>query len=78
MYDFFNSLRETTEEEKAMQTQPLFTLTAEEVTIVEHFLTCDKRKLETYESSQENDIMIGDLNHILNKIKQWQDECNSK
>lgn len=51
--------------------QPLFTLTAEEVTIVEHFLTYDKMLLETYESSQENDIMIGDLNHILNKIKDY-------
>ena len=51
--------------------KPLFTLTAEEVTVVEHFLTCDKRKLETYNPSQENDIMIEDLNHILNKIKDY-------
>lgn len=58
------------------QAKPLFTLTAEEVTIVEHFLTCDKKKLETYESSQENDIMIEDLNHILRRIKEWQDGQN--
>ena len=59
-------------DEEEPNTKPLFTLTAEEVTIVEHFLTCDKMTLETYESSQENDIMIADLTYILNKIKDYQ------
>ena len=52
--------------------QPLFTLTPDEVIIVNHFLTCDKNKLEKEEKSFENDLMISDLEHVLNKIKQWQ------
>lgn len=51
-----------------------FTLTSDEVIIVNHFLTCDKRRLEQEEKSFENDLMIKDLDHILNKIKLWQDE----
>lgn len=58
--------------------QPLFILTLEEVVIVNHFLTCDKRRLEQEEKSFENDLMINDLDHILNKIKQWQDEILSR
>ena len=54
--------------------QPLFTLTPEEVIIVNHFLTCDKNKLEKEEKSFENDLMINDLNQILNRIKQYQNE----
>lgn len=63
---------------EASNNKPQFTLTAEEVTIVNHFLTCDKNKLEKEEKSFENDLMISDLDHILNKIKQWQNEIHKE
>ena len=58
--------------EELKKLRKLFTLDEYEVIIVEHFLICDKKKLESYESSLENDIMIEDLKHILNRIKDWQ------
>lgn len=54
--------------------QPLFTLTPEEVTVIEHFLSCDKDVLGMALPTWERDLMISDLNHILTRIKQWQDE----
>ena len=65
-------------DEGKFDNKSLFTLTPEEVVIVNHFLTCDKNKLEKEEKSFENDLMINDLDHILNKIKQWQDEILSR
>lgn len=58
--------------EELKRLRKLFTLNESEVIVVQHFLTCDKKTLESYESSFENDLMIGDLNHILNRIKEWQ------
>lgn len=52
--------------------QPLFTLTPEEVTIVEHFLSCDKDVLGMSLPTWERDLMIRDLEHILDKIKDYQ------
>ena len=70
MYDFFNSLRETTEEEKAMLTQPLFTLKAEEVEqlemdilpdIIEEYKTHGRWYMERLEFCK----------NLLTRIKQW-------
>lgn len=58
---------------KIETTQPLFTLTAEEVEVVKHFLSCDKDVLGMSLPTWERDLMINDLDHILNKIKQWQE-----
>ena len=61
------------------QYQPLgFTLSAEEVEVVKHFLFCDKDVLGMSLPTWERDLMITDLEHILARIKQWQDEKTIK
>lgn len=58
--------------------QPLgFTLTPEEVEIVKHFLSCDKNVLGMSLPTWERNLMEKDLEHILSRIKKWQDEQNT-
>ena len=68
--EFLANLRETTEEEKDMQTQPLFTLTAEETEIVKE-LCYGKFTLSTFPSDYEKKIR-----HLYDRLKQYQDEHN--
>lgn len=53
-------------------------LIADDIIIIEHFLTCDKEQLLKEESYLERDIMIADLEHVLNKIKEWKKINNIK